>query len=64
MPLITTEKDMARLRGAPADSARARLAAEAAVLPITLKVENEADLLHAIEAAIANGQANRRYKSY
>ncbi|MGB1464506.1 MAG: tetraacyldisaccharide 4'-kinase [Parvibaculales bacterium] len=64
MPLITTEKDMARLRGAPADSARARLAAEAAVLPITLKVENEADLLHAIEAAIADGQANRLYKSY
>ena len=26
-PLITTEKDMARLQGAPADSARARLAA-------------------------------------
>ncbi len=64
MPLITTEKDMARLRGAPADSARGRLAAEAAVLPITLKVENEADLLHAIKAAIADGQANRLYKSY
>ena len=63
-PLITTEKDMVRLKGAPADSARARLAAEAAVLPITLKVENEADLLHAIEAAIADGQANRLYKSY
>ena len=63
-PLITTEKDMARLQGAPADSARARLAAEAAVLPIALEIADEAALLAAISLAITDGQANRLYKSY
>ena len=63
-PLITTEKDMARLQGAPADSARARLAAEAAVLPIALEIADEAALLAAISRAITDGQANRLYKSY
>lgn len=63
-PLITTEKDMARLQGAPADSARARLAAEAAVLPIVFEIDDEAALLAAISRAIADGQANRLYKSY
>lgn len=63
-PLITTEKDMARLQGAPADSARARLAAEAAVLPIALEIAGEAALLAAISRAITDGQANRLYKSY
>lgn len=63
-PLITTEKDMARLQGAPADSARARLAAEAAVLPLALEIADEAALLAAISLAITDGQANRLYKSY
>ena len=63
-PLITTEKDMARLQGAPADSARARLAAEAAVLPIALEIADEAALLAAISCAIEDGQANQLYKSY
>jgi len=63
-PLITTEKDMARLQGAPADSARATLAASANVLPIVLKVEKQAALIEAIETAITDGQANRLYKSY
>ena len=63
-PLITTEKDMARLQGAPADSARAALAASANVLPIVLKVEKQAALIEAIETAITDGQANRLYKSY
>ena len=63
-PLITTEKDMARLQGAPAESARARLAAEAAVLPIALEIADEAALLAAISRAITDGQANRLYKSY
>ena len=64
MPLITTEKDMARLKGAPADSARAALAHRAAVLPIALKVENEAALLAAINTAMVDGQANQTYKAY
>ena len=55
---------MARLQGAPADSARARLAAEAAVLPIVFEIDDEAALLAAISRAIADGQANRLYKSY
>lgn len=63
-PLITTEKDVARLQGAPADSARARLAKAAKTLPIKLHVKNETALIEAIETAIANGQANRLYKSY
>ena len=63
-PLITTQKDMARLHGAPQDSARARLAAQAAVLPIALKVENEAALLAAINTAMVDGQANQTYKAY
>ncbi len=63
-PLITTEKDMARLKKAPKESARARLAEAAHVLNIALQIENEADLLAAIEQSIADGQANRLYKSY
>lgn len=62
--LITTQKDMARLHGAPKGSARAKLAARAAILPVKLKVENEAALINAIAAAIADGQANRLYTSY
>lgn len=62
--LITTEKDMARLLGAPSGSARFRLAATTQVLRIALKVEKEAALLAAISTAIADGQANRLYKSY
>ena len=62
--LITTQKDMARLHGAQSGSARAKLAASAQVLPVKLAVENEAALMTAIETAIADGQANRLYKSY
>ena len=62
--LITTEKDMARLQGAPADSARAKLAACSEVLPIALKVDNEAALLSAINNAIEDRQANQPYQSY
>ena len=43
---------------------RARLAAEAAVLPIALEIADEAALLAAISRAITDGQANRLYKSY
>ena len=63
-PLITTEKDMARLKGAPADSARAALAQRAAVLPISLRVENEVALLTAIKTAMVDGQTNQTYKAY
>ena len=45
-------------------TARARLAAEAAVLPIALEIADEAALLAAISRAITDGQANRLYKSY
>ena len=62
--LITTEKDMARLKGAPADSACATLAATAEILPIALHVEHEAALLRLINEAIADGQANRLYTPY
>ena len=62
--LITTQKDMARLHGAPTGSARAKLADTAHVLPVKLTVENDAALMAVIEAAIADGQANRLYKSY
>jgi len=64
VPLITTEKDMARLRLATAGSARARLAEKAHVLKIKLRIDNEDALLSAIEQAIADGQANRLYTSY
>ena len=63
-PLITTEKDMARLQGAKPESARAQLAAAADVLKVELKVDNQVALLQAIETAIADGQANQNYKSY
>jgi tetraacyldisaccharide 4'-kinase len=62
--LITTEKDMARLQGAPADSARAKLAACADILPIALKLDNEAALLSTINNAIEERQANQLYQSY
>ena len=62
--LMTTQKDMARLRGAPSGSARAILAATAQVLPVKLAVDNAAALMHAIDTALANGQANQLYKSY
>ena len=63
-PLITTEKDMARLKGAPSDSARAALAQRAAVLPIALRVENEVALLTAIKRPWVDGQTNQTYKAY
>lgn len=63
-PLITTEKDMARLHNAPANSPLAQLAATAQVLPVALSVDNETALVDAIEQAIQSGQANRLYKSY
>ena len=62
--LITTEKDMARLQGAPESSARAALAARAEVLPIALKVKKADALRDAIRAAMAAKQANQLYKSY
>jgi tetraacyldisaccharide 4'-kinase len=62
--LMTTQKDMARLRGAPSGSARAILAATAQVLPVKLAVDNAAALMHAIDTALADGQANQLYKSY
>lgn len=63
-PLMTTEKDMARLQNAPTESARAALARRAQVLPIALEIADEAVLLRAINTAIADGQANRVYTSY
>ena len=63
-PLITTEKDMARLRGAAAGSPHAELAARADILPIELNVQDEADLWARINHALAEGQANQRYTSY
>ena len=64
LPLITTEKDMARLQGAPAGTARAQLAARAETLPIALKI-TDADALSAlIKSALAQKQANQLYKSY
>lgn len=62
--LITTQKDMARLKGAAPDTPRGRLAAQAQILPIRLEVENQDALMRAIESALAQGQANRLYKSY
>jgi len=61
---MTTQKDMARLRGAPSGSARAILAATAQVLSVKLVVDNAAGLMHAIDTALADGQANQLYKSY
>ena len=64
LPLITTEKDMARLKRAPADTARGRLAKRADTLPIVLKINHADALLALIKTALAEKQANRLYKSY
>ena len=64
LPLITTEKDMARLTRAPDGSARAALAARSQVLPVKLAVDDADRLKAALLAALADGQANRTYKSY
>ena len=64
LPLITTEKDMARLTGAPDGSARAALAARSQVLPVKLAVDDADTLKAALLAALQDGQANRAYKSY
>ncbi len=64
LPLITTQKDMARLHGAAANSARGRLAARAATLPIALTIDDEAALVALIKSALAEKQANQLYKSY
>lgn len=62
--LITTEKDMARLTSAPADSARVQLAARAETLPIALKISHADGLLALIKTALAEKQDNHLYKSY
>ena len=64
LPLITTEKDMVRLKNAPNGSARAQLAARADTLPISLKVANGDNLISLIKSAMAEKQANQHYKSY
>lgn len=64
LPLITTQKDMARLRGAAADCARGRLSARAATLPIALTIDDEDGLVGLIKAALAEKQANQLYTSY
>ena len=64
LPLMTTEKDMARLTSAPKGSARAQLAARAETLPIALKITEADALLALINAALAQKQANQLYKSY
>ncbi len=65
-PLITTQKDMARLAGAPEGSARARLARVAHVLPISLEIDDtESEKLRALmHAAITAKQTNQPYKLY
>lgn len=62
--LVTTEKDMARLNGAPPGSARAQLAARAAVLEIDLLIEKQDDLRRLIAKALADKQANQTYQTY
>ena len=64
LPLMTTEKDMARLRHAGADTARGQLAARADVLPIALNIKDSADLMQRMKDTLADKQANRLYKSY
>lgn len=64
LPLITTQKDMARLQGADANSPRGQLAKRADTLPIELVVEDGAALYNLIEDALAAKQANQLYKSY
>ena len=64
LPLMTTEKDMARLTSAPKGSARAQLAARAETLPIALKITEADALLALIKSALAEKQANQLYKSY
>ena len=64
LPLITTEKDMARLTSAPKGSARAQLAARADTLPIELKISDADELLARIKVAISEKQASQLYKSY
>ena len=64
LPLITTQKDMARLKSAPPGSACAQLAARAATLPISLDIDKADDLFALIKTALAAKQANQLYKSY
>lgn len=64
LPLITTQKDMARLQGAAPNSARAQLAARAGTLPVSLSVDDGTALLARIKQAMTDKQANHLYKSY
>jgi len=64
LPLITTQKDMARLQGAAEGSPRARLAKAASTLPIALHIGEGKALQKTIEAALEQKQANQLYKSY
>jgi tetraacyldisaccharide 4'-kinase len=54
LALVTTEKDMARLRG---DPAAAELAARAAVLPVTLKFDDVAGVEEMLRRAIGGSAA-------
>lgn len=62
--LITTEKDMARLTGADAGSARGRLRAASHVLKIDLHIADADALLTAIADKLAARQQNQTYKAY
>lgn len=62
--LVTTEKDMARLQGAPHSTARAQLAARTAVLEIDLAIEKEDELRRLIGEALTDKQANQAYRPY
>lgn len=64
LPLITTEKDMARLRGTDENSARGQLAKRAQTLPIELIIDDGAALYGLIKNALAEKQANQLYTSY
>lgn len=61
-PLLTTEKDMARLAHAPVGSPRARLAAATECVHLSLKLSNEARLATLLNDALTRDLAAHGYR--
>jgi tetraacyldisaccharide 4'-kinase len=62
--LITTQKDMARLSGAPIGSKLHALAEQSEVLKIHLDIENADALMRLLDETVKARQANQSYTSY
>lgn len=62
--LITTQKDMARLSGAPIGSKLHALAEQSQVLKIDIEIEQADELTRFLDETVKARQTNQTYKSY